>query len=109
MLVGFRRRGGFCRRGRGRLRLARLGDERRFRDRHIAARPVLILFAHRGGGGSDIPGRLHIVMRRNAQNRAALQRVDIVFVERVGIGLQQRQHHRVGIGVFVLRRPRNFG
>ena len=49
----------------------------------------------RGADGLDLIGR------RNAQDRAALQRVDVVLVERVRILLEHRQHQLIDVGRLV--------
>ena len=97
------------RRGFG-FRLAGGGDQRRLRHRCAAALPRFVLIAHRGRGRCGVAGGFDVVMRRNAQDRAALERVDVVLVERVRVLPEQRQHHRVDVG---RRRPcvvaRDFG
>ncbi len=91
---------GAARLGRGRLRLrfrcgARVGNERRLRGR--AAAPVFDLRMHHRGRFARRADRLDLIGRRNAQDRTALQRVDVVLVERVRVLLEQREHQLVDV------------
>ncbi len=104
MRLGARRRrlGRLGSRGLGLWR-ARLGDEGRLGDGCVG-RPRLVLFTHGSGNRGRIAASLDLVGRWNAQDRPALERVDVVAIERVGVGLEQGQHHRVEIGLVVRTR-----
>ncbi len=85
------------------FRCAGLRDQGWFGYRSIR-RPGLILLAHCGRNGGGRSAGLDFVARGNAQDRAALERIDVVAIKRLGIGLEQGQHHSVQICVVVRTR-----
>ncbi len=81
-----------------RLRFGRgagVGDERRLGG--CAAAPVLDLRVHHRRGFGRRADRLDLIGRRNAQDRAALERVDVVLVERVRVLLEEREHQLIDV------------
>jgi hypothetical protein len=92
-----------------RLWRAGTGHNGWFGQGSIAA-PRLILIAHGCRCSHRGAGCLEFVVGRNSQNCPALQCIDVVFVKRVRVCLQQGKHHLINIGAFVRsRRARHFG
>ncbi len=81
------RRGGGC-------AGARIGD--RGRRACGAGAPVAVLLAHFFGGSGQRHG-LGVLTGRYAQHGASLQRIDVVVIERIRIGLLERHQHLVDV------------